>query len=283
MVSAVNRPVPHLPPKHPDGDARTRPLPALASPPTPRHARSHFRLILCISRAPAHQATGFPSKLQLRSSGLNMAGKMVREALVETMGRPLPRVDTASVELGLVSGIWAQEADAPAPGGRCPLGPFPAPALLRDAPFPLSPGRPPESIPVHHSLVHTEGAHNQICKEARHYPLRQAPHPDPSFLTLFWSLARGRPTCGAAPGVAPFSSCPQGLRTAHRRAGVLPATCRVLRCRVSATTHPGIRCRPGLGLLEAQSQRSVACGRPPTGAAEPGTAESPAPRGPRGR
>lgn len=49
-----------------------------------------------IPRAPAHQATGFPSKLQLRSSGLNMAGKMVREALVETMGRPLPSVDTRS-------------------------------------------------------------------------------------------------------------------------------------------------------------------------------------------
>lgn len=40
----------------------------------------------------------------------------------------------------------------------------------------------------------------------------------------------------------------------------------------SGTTHQGIRCHPGLGLLEGQSQRSLACGQLPTGAAEPGKA-----------
>lgn len=33
---------------------------------------------------------------------MNMAGKMVREALVETIGRPLPRVDMRSIELRLL-------------------------------------------------------------------------------------------------------------------------------------------------------------------------------------
>lgn len=41
----------------------------------------------------AHQDTGFPSRLQLRSSGLNMEGKMLRDALADMMGRPLPRAD----------------------------------------------------------------------------------------------------------------------------------------------------------------------------------------------
>lgn len=37
----------------------------------------------------AHQDTGFPSRLQLRSSGLNMEGRMVRDALADMIGRPL--------------------------------------------------------------------------------------------------------------------------------------------------------------------------------------------------
>lgn len=38
-------------------------------------------------------------------------------------------------------------------------------------------------IPVHHSLVHTKGPHNQICKKLRKYSLQQAPSQGPSFLT----------------------------------------------------------------------------------------------------
>lgn len=40
----------------------------------------------------------------------------------------------------------------------------------------------------------------------------------------------------------------------------------------SGTTHQGIRCHPGLGLLEGQSQRSLVCDQLPTGVAEPGKA-----------
>lgn len=75
------------------GHPHLSPSADLVSLPTPRHRLRYPRLGPAIFWAPAHQATGFPSKLQLRSSGLNMAGKMVREALADTMGRPLPRVD----------------------------------------------------------------------------------------------------------------------------------------------------------------------------------------------
>lgn len=69
------------------------------------------------------------------------------------------------------------------PGGLCT---FPTAAPLRNSPVLTSPRLPPlEFIPVYHSLVHTKGPHNQICKKSRNYSLQQAPYQDYSFLTPF--------------------------------------------------------------------------------------------------
>lgn len=76
---------------------------------------------------PPHQVTGFPSKLQLCSSGLNMAGKMVREALADTMGRPLPRVNVGVKELGLLRNLGT--------GSRCPSPRIPVCTLPQTQPY----------------------------------------------------------------------------------------------------------------------------------------------------
>lgn len=97
----------YLPDRPRLGYPHLSPAADLVSLPSPRHRPRPPRLVSAISWAPAHQATGFPSKLQLRSSGLNMAGKMVREALADTMGRPLARVDVGTTELR-PCGTWAR-------------------------------------------------------------------------------------------------------------------------------------------------------------------------------
>lgn len=166
-----------------------------------------------------------------------------------------------------------QEADAQAPGSQCPLHTFPT--LPRNSSVPTFPTLPPlEFIPVHHSLVHTEGPHNQICKKSRKDPLQQAPNQHLSFLTLFKVIAQRRSKGGDSGTWWHYSiTIPRipGTCREGRRGGV----CDLENSKVnkaSATAHQGIRCHPGLGLLEAQSQRSLACGHLATGGAEPGTA-----------
>lgn len=58
----------------------------------------------------------------------------------------------------------------------------------------FSQAAPQEFIPVHYSLVHTKGPHNQICNKSRNYPLEQAPNQGPSVSTLCfhcWRLKWG--------------------------------------------------------------------------------------------
>ena len=98
-VSNWNRhPIPYLPPRQ--TQTGTVPFVHFQRPGLPPHFQAQMKHPQTPSpQSPGHrthQAAGFPSKLQLCSSGLNMAGKMVREALADTMGRPLPRVDVGS-------------------------------------------------------------------------------------------------------------------------------------------------------------------------------------------
>lgn len=99
----------------------------------------------------AHQDTGFPSRLQLRSSGLNMEGRMVRDALADMIGRPLQ------------SGCVVNRIKAPPRAGHLPQD---TSSLCTDIPslsskgiVSTSPGclSFPEFIPVYQSLVHTKG------------------------------------------------------------------------------------------------------------------------------
>lgn len=86
------------------------------------------------------------------------------------------------------------------------------------------------------------------------------------------SLLKGGPSEGTAPsGGIILQLYPGAQESAEEGGGVCGLENSEVK-EASATTHQGIHCHPGLGLLEAQNQRSPACGQLPTGAAEPGMA-----------
>lgn len=164
-------------------------------------------------------------------------------------------------------GPFPSPSPSPSPTERCPVPTArrPPPGIHTCTPQPCPHRRSPQSD----------------LQGVKTLPLTASPA-SRSFLPnpLLESCSRAAHVRGSAGGGVVLELSP-GVQDGAPEGGGLRLA--VLRCGVSAATHPGIRCRPGLGLLEAQSRRSVACGRLPTGAAEPGTAESPAPRGPRGR
>lgn len=126
-------------------------------------------------------------------------------------------------------------------------------------------------IPVHHSLVHTKGPHNQICKKLRKYSLQRPPSQGPSFLIPLQSDRSRAKVRGQRLLVAPYTTAARTSEKCRRGIGGLrPENSKVEGA--SGTTYQGIRCHPSLGLLEGQSQKSLACGRLPIGAAELGKA-----------